>query len=252
MLLRLLSLLSSRAVLASGALHVGLAAGMASGGPPHAMSGGAEEASVQVLEVDTVADDVEKPAIVPERRNESDTARVAAAPPRRAIPHEHPFVVPGHEARAHDPAARHGAAEPAAASELPAMPSFTLPNGGSMTAGSTRVAPAASSVAGAHDGSASGEIHGAGDVDVPAKVIAAVTAVYPEHARETGLEVDVVLDIIVDDSGRVAHARTVQSGDREVDDAALAAIRQYRFSPAQRRGRPVRVRMTWTVQFRLR
>ena len=32
---------------------------------------------------------------------------------------------------------------------------------------------------------------------------------------------------------------------------ALNAIRLYRFSPALRAGRPVRVRMRWTIQFRL-
>jgi TonB family protein len=36
------------------------------------------------------------------------------------------------------------------------------------------------------------------------------------------------------------------------DASALAAIRAYRFSPAEREGRRVRVRMPWTVQFRLR
>lgn len=252
MLLRLLSLLSSRAVLASGALHVGLAAGMASGGPPHATSGEAEEAAVQMLEVDTVTDDVETSASVPERRSDSDEAKVATARAPRAAPHVHPYVVPRHEARAHDPSARHPAAEPPSAASLAATPSFTLPSGGSMTAGTTRVAPASASAAGAGDGSASASLHDAHAVDVPAKVIATVTAAYPEHAREAGLEVDVMLDIVVDHSGRVVHAQAVRSGDREIDDAALAAVRQYRFSPAQRQGRPVRVRMTWAVQFRLR
>jgi outer membrane biosynthesis protein TonB len=37
-----------------------------------------------------------------------------------------------------------------------------------------------------------------------------------------------------------------------LDDAAARAIRDYRFSPAIRAGRPVAVRMRWTVQFRLR
>ena len=37
-----------------------------------------------------------------------------------------------------------------------------------------------------------------------------------------------------------------------LDEAALRAIRAYRFSPARRAGRPVPVRMRWSVQFRLR
>ena len=39
---------------------------------------------------------------------------------------------------------------------------------------------------------------------------------------------------------------------RKVDASALAAIRRYRFSPARVGGQPVRVRMRWSVQFRLR
>jgi len=37
-----------------------------------------------------------------------------------------------------------------------------------------------------------------------------------------------------------------------LDEAALTAIRAYRFSPAVRAGRAVPVRMRWVVQFRLR
>jgi len=37
-----------------------------------------------------------------------------------------------------------------------------------------------------------------------------------------------------------------------LDEEAVRAMRAYRFSPARRDGLPVRVRMPWTVQFRLR
>jgi TonB family protein len=36
------------------------------------------------------------------------------------------------------------------------------------------------------------------------------------------------------------------------DEAAAAAMRKYRFSPAARDGHAVSVRMPWTVQFRLK
>jgi len=37
-----------------------------------------------------------------------------------------------------------------------------------------------------------------------------------------------------------------------LDEAARQAVTRYRFSPALRDGRAVRVRMRWIVQFRLR
>ena len=47
-------------------------------------------------------------------------------------------------------------------------------------------------------------------------------------------------------------ARAVVRAGYGLDDAAVRAIRDYRFSPAIRAGSPVAVRMRWTVQFRLR
>ena len=63
---------------------------------------------------------------------------------------------------------------------------------------------------------------------------------------------DVPVDIVVDASGRVVSARAVIRTGYGLDDSAVRAIRDYRFSPALRAGLPVAVRMRWTVQFRLR
>jgi TonB family protein len=60
------------------------------------------------------------------------------------------------------------------------------------------------------------------------------------------------VQIVVQTDGRVAAARAVRTVGFGLDEAVLHAIRAYRFSPALRAGRPVRVRMRWTVQFRLR
>jgi TonB family protein len=67
----------------------------------------------------------------------------------------------------------------------------------------------------------------------------------------------VPLEIVVDTSGSVVEARVARSGAAGpgadlFEQAALAAIRSFRFAPAEVAGRPVRVRMRWPVQFRLR
>ena len=86
----------------------------------------------------------------------------------------------------------------------------------------------------------------------PAKLVTSVTAGYPVDARADDVEGDVGLEIVVDATGQVVDARVVKRAGHGFDESALAAIRRYRFAPAQREGRNVRVRMPWTVNFRLR
>lgn len=90
------------------------------------------------------------------------------------------------------------------------------------------------------------------DVDRPARLLSASPLVYPPVARKAEIEIDFPVEIVVDRRGRVETARAVSAVGYGLDEAALRAIRAYRFSPALRAGRAVRVRMRWTVQFRLR
>jgi TonB family protein len=91
-----------------------------------------------------------------------------------------------------------------------------------------------------------------GEVDAPARLLSTSPLVYPAAAREAAIELDLPLEVVIDTEGRVATARVLGRAGFGLDEAALRAIRLYRFSAAVRMGRPVRVRMRWTVQFRLR
>jgi len=92
----------------------------------------------------------------------------------------------------------------------------------------------------------------ASTVAVPARVTGRVEPAYPFAAREDGVEADVHLEIVVDAAGSVVEARTLEHAGSGFDESALSAIRGYRFSPAMKDGHLVRVRMPWTVEFRLR
>jgi TonB family protein len=89
-------------------------------------------------------------------------------------------------------------------------------------------------------------------VSSPARLLGALTPSYPEGAREQDVEADVVVTIVVSRAGAVSDARIVRRAGMGLDEAALDALRTARFAPAQRHGRPVAVRMPWTVSFRLR
>jgi len=97
-----------------------------------------------------------------------------------------------------------------------------------------------------------GTAFGEGDVNEPARLMTPSPLVYPAAARAAAIELDFPVEIVVDPTGRVVTARPLRHAGYGLDEEALRAIRDYRFSPARRAGRAVPVRMRWTVQFRLR
>lgn len=114
------------------------------------------------------------------------------------------------------------------------------------TAGSAADLPTPLSSAGE-----AGPLLGEGEVSVPARLLVACPVDYPPAARNAGVEADVPVEVVVDTEGHVVSGAALTRSGYGLDEAALRAMRGYRFSPARRDGRPVRVRMRWTVQFRL-
>jgi periplasmic protein TonB len=79
-----------------------------------------------------------------------------------------------------------------------------------------------------------------------------VKPVYPEEGLRAGLEGLVVLEAIVDERGRVGHdIKVVRRLGHGFDEAAVAAVRQWRFRPATRDGKPIKVRRIFPILFRL-
>jgi periplasmic protein TonB len=75
---------------------------------------------------------------------------------------------------------------------------------------------------------------------------------YTDDARRRSLSGDVVLEIVVKSDGRVGAVRIVQGLGAGLDQRAVEAVRQWRFSPARRFGTPVDVLVEVAVEFRLR
>jgi protein TonB len=76
-------------------------------------------------------------------------------------------------------------------------------------------------------------------------------ALYPEEARRAGLEGDVRLELVVDERGAVSEVRLLEGAGHGFDEVAARAARLIVFRPAERGGRPVAVRLPWTLKFRL-
>ena len=77
-----------------------------------------------------------------------------------------------------------------------------------------------------------------------------VAPLYPDIARQSRVEGTVVLEAVLDVTGRVESVRVLGSQPL-LDDAAVRAVRQWRYTPTELNGVPVPVLMTITVRFSL-
>jgi len=64
--------------------------------------------------------------------------------------------------------------------------------------------------------------------------------VYPERALQQRVRGEVVLSVRVSETGVPLEVRITKGVRGDIDAAALDAVRQWRFEPARKNGRPVR------------
>jgi len=83
----------------------------------------------------------------------------------------------------------------------------------------------------------------------PRKIIH-VNPIYPRVAQAARIEGVVILDAVIDASGRVTSVRVLRSRPL-LDQAAIDAVQQWTFTPTLLNGVPVPIMMTVTVQFTL-
>ena len=89
-----------------------------------------------------------------------------------------------------------------------------------------------------------------GGVVKQAKLASSVAPVYPTLAKSQHLSGDVRVDALIDPTGRVTTMKII-SGPTLLQQAAMDAVRQWRYQPATLDGKPVPMHLTVTVQFRL-
>jgi len=90
------------------------------------------------------------------------------------------------------------------------------------------------------------------DWDQAPRLVHRVAPVYPEIARKAGVEGRVILQIVVDEAGKVIEARPVVADPPGIfEQDAMTAVMQWRFEPALKDGNPIKVRMGQLVEFRL-
>jgi len=73
---------------------------------------------------------------------------------------------------------------------------------------------------------------------------------YPEAARQQQMQGPVVLDVRIGRDGSVQDVNVV-SGHRVLADAAIAAVKQWRFKPRVLKGQPVEMQTRVTLNFKM-
>ncbi|MCB9641434.1 MAG: energy transducer TonB [Myxococcales bacterium] len=89
-------------------------------------------------------------------------------------------------------------------------------------------------------------------VDTPPRAVHRVAAAYPARARARNVTGYVKLRLLIGADGSVLEADVVEAQPTGVfEQAALQAVRQWRFSPAMYKGKAVKLRATQMIQFTL-
>jgi TonB family protein len=75
---------------------------------------------------------------------------------------------------------------------------------------------------------------------------------YPEEAKRNGIEGKVFVLAFIDEKGNVANAKVIKGAGYGMDEAALDAVKQTKFTPGKQRGKPVKVQVTIPIVFKLK
>jgi TonB family protein len=96
-----------------------------------------------------------------------------------------------------------------------------------------------------------GRYYAESEVDLPARPLAPIEPAYPPELRAMGLEGEVEARVVVLADGSVGGAQLVSSSDEAFTAAVRKSLKDARFHPAERAGRPVASWVTLRLRFRL-
>ncbi|MDZ7290866.1 MAG: energy transducer TonB [candidate division KSB1 bacterium] len=86
----------------------------------------------------------------------------------------------------------------------------------------------------------------------PPAVIKRVEPTYPELARKAGIEGKVIVKVWIDKKGKVKEVQVLKGAVEILNEAAVAAAKQWEFTPAMMKLGPVDVWSTLTFNFSLK
>lgn len=149
------------------------------------------------------------------------------------------------------PATQTNSANSAKAPSLVKKPSISLPagsNGKNVSETATNERPIEGTNSSENGDSAP---VGWGEVTRFPKVAKEVKASYPAEAKKAGVDGAVVLDVLIDRSGKVRDVRVISGPGFGLNESAIEALKQFEFQPAQKGSESVAVKIRYTYRFKL-
>lgn len=92
---------------------------------------------------------------------------------------------------------------------------------------------------------------GWGEVTQFPKVSREIKATYPEEAKAAGVDGPVVMEILIDRTGKVRDVKVVSGPGYGLNESAVKAIKQFEFTPALKETSAVAVKIRYTYRFKL-
>jgi TonB family protein len=83
------------------------------------------------------------------------------------------------------------------------------------------------------------------------EIVTSVRPVYTELARRARVTGTVIIEAIIDEHGDVQNVRVLKGLPMGLDQAAMDAVKMWRFKPATLKGQPVKVYYVLTVNFQV-
>ena len=72
---------------------------------------------------------------------------------------------------------------------------------------------------------------------------------YPPESRKQGIQGAVIMNLLIDESGKVREVSLVEGPHADLNAAAMAAAKGFQFTPAMIQNKPVAVRIRYTYRF---
>jgi protein TonB len=74
---------------------------------------------------------------------------------------------------------------------------------------------------------------------------------YPYDLKRQGVSGVVAVATVIDETGVVTSCSVTKSSNAEFEEAAMAAVKRWKFKPAQKDGVPVKMKVTIPIRFNI-
>ncbi len=87
------------------------------------------------------------------------------------------------------------------------------------------------------------------DVSVPAEPVNTPAPSYPSEWRDRDVKGEVQIAYLINEKGRTEQVQVITANDEQFGKVAVEAAKKWRFRPAKKDGKPVRVLMSHPIMF---